>query len=155
VAATSSIGQSESAADVTSPAVPARVRWARYIYLVVAWVFVACVVVQVFSAGSAIFVDSSRWELHTSFVRVFEPMGLLLFVAALFARFGLRHTLLTLCLPLLAGLQYLFIDLGRSSGFSAEFAALHPINALLIFVLALHVGQLAWRKTRELDPAPA
>jgi len=41
------------------------------------------------------------------------------------------------------------------AGFSAEFAALNPINALLIFVLALHLGRFAWRKTRELDLAPA
>src|SRR3954468_23601301 len=65
---------------------PAWVRWARWIYLAFAWIFVGCVLGQVFLAGLATFVDPARWLWHTTFIHFFEFLPILMLPFAFLAR---------------------------------------------------------------------
>ncbi len=122
---------------------PARVRWARRGYLVLAWVFVGCVAVQVFFAGMATFGDAARWTWHTTFVHAFELLPLLMLPLAFLARAPAAMRWLTGALFALIWLQYLTANVGGIP------SALHPVNALVIFWIAVHLGQRAWRVTRQ------
>ena len=122
---------------------PAWVRWARRGYLVLAWLFAGCVAVQVFFAGLATFVDSARWGWHTSFVHAFELLPLLMLPLAFLARAPAAMRWLTGALFALIWLQYLTANIGGIA------AALHPVNALVIFWVAVHLGQRAWRVLRQ------
>lgn len=121
----------------------ARVRWSRYIYLTLAWVFVACVVYQVFLAGMAVFVDSLNWGAHTSFIHAFEfvPLPMLLFV--FLGRLPVAARWLTGLLIVLIFAQYATANIGGVAG------AFHPVNALLITWVAIFLGQSAWRAVRQ------
>lgn len=116
-------------------------RTVRIIYAVLAWVLVGCILTQVFLAGMAIFGNPSYWAMHTSFVHFFEFLPLVLFILAFVGRLrgGLRWWPLVLIF-LIAG-QYATAHLG-----TAVAGALHPVNALLIFGIAVLV---AWRSSRR------
>ncbi len=122
---------------------PARVRWARRGYLALAWVFAGCVAAQVFFAGMATFVDPARWRWHTTFVHAFELLPLLMLPLAFLARAPAAMRWLTGALFALIWLQYLTANIGGIA------AALHPVNALIIFWVAVHLGQRAWRVLRQ------
>jgi hypothetical protein len=122
---------------------PARVRWARWGYLALAWLFAGCVAAQVFLAGLAIFVDAARWPWHTAFIHTFEFLPLLMLPLAFLARAPAALRWLTGALFALLWLQYLTANIGGIP------AALHPVNALLIFWVAVHLGQRAWRVLRQ------
>ena len=121
----------------------ARVRWARRGYLALAWLFVGCVAVQVFLAGMATFVDAARWTWHTGFVHAFEFLPLLMLPVAFLARTPAALRWLTGALFALIWLQYLTANIGGIAG------AFHPVNALLIFWVAVYLGLRAWRVLRQ------
>ena len=121
----------------------ARVRWARRSYLVLAWVFAGCVAVQVFFAGMATFVDAARWAWHRGFIHAFEFLPLLMLPAAFLARAPAAMRWLTGALFALIWMQYLTANIGGIA------AAFHPVNALVISWIAVHLGQRAWRLMRE------
>ena len=142
-AAVGRVGEDREARSTGAPAPAAgRVRWARRGYLVLAWAFAGCVAVQVFLAGMATFVDAARWAWHTSFVHAFEGPPLLMLPLAFLARAPAAMRWLTGALFALIGLQYLTANVGGIP------SALHPVNALVIFWVAVHLGQRAWRVTR-------
>ncbi len=122
---------------------PVWVRWARGGYLALAWVFAGCVAAQVFFAGMATFVDPASWRWHTTFVHAFELLPLLMLPIAFLARAPAAMRWLTGALFALIWLQYLTANIGGIA------AALHPVNALIIFWVAVHLGQRAWRVTRQ------
>ena len=106
-------------------------------YAALAWVFVLCVGYQVFLAGMAVFVDAINWVRHVSFVHYFELIPVVMLIVAFVGKMPkgqglyLRPTLLFV----LVGLQYALAGSGRG-----VLAALHPVNALLIFWLAVAVA---------------
>jgi len=110
-------------------------------YLLVAWIFVLFVLIQVFLAGLSIFVSPAGWPRHVEFGHYLGPLSLALLVLALVGRLPRRTVLLTVLLMLLYSLQYVFVEVPPQLGLP-ELSALHPVNALLIFWLAL---SLAWR----------
>jgi len=112
------------------------VRLARIFYAGLSSVFVACVLVQVFFAGVGAF--GANWSWHLTFVHLLELLPLLMTPVAFFGRlpYGLR--LLPLGLLVLTGAQYAFANS------TVPAAALHPVNALLIFLLSLFVARRAW-----------
>ena len=103
---------------------------ARQIYMALAWVFLICIVTQVFIAGMAIFSDPAQWEAHTLFVKLFALVPLIMFLLTFPAGIRGRGRWLSLGLFLLVVLQFQTIQL-----FSSVFiiAALHPVIALLLF----------------------
>jgi hypothetical protein len=109
--------------------------WARTGYRVVAWTFLACIAIQVFLAGMAVFGGAANWGMHTGFVHVFELLPLVMVPLAFLGRLpnGLRwHPLVAF---VLIGLQYALAQAGTPA------AALHPVNALLLFWIALGLAR--------------
>lgn len=122
-----------------------RIRWARGGYVVVAGLFVVCVLIQVFIAGMAVFVDPENWSLHANFVHVFEFLPLVMLVLAFLGRLSQGLKLLPAVLFVLLIVQY-----ATALGFSdSVVAALHPVNALVIFGIAVMAIRRAWRALSE------
>lgn len=123
-------------------------RWARYGHLAAAWVFVASVVVQVFLAGMALFGGSPNFKTHVEFgYSAIWVVAILLPIFALVARLprrdiGLSFLLLALYIP-----QCLLPPIARSGG-PAFIAALHPVNALLLFTIGVVISRRAWQSVR-------
>ena len=116
-----------------------RVAWARYGYVVVAGVFAACVLVQVYVAGMAVFVDPANWSLHAGFVHAFEPLLPVLLILAFLGGLPRRLKLAPVGLFALVSVQY-----ATASAFGSMVAAVHPVNAVAIFLLALLTARRAW-----------
>ena len=111
--------------DASSPS------WARYAYTLLAGAFAACVLVQTYIAGMAVFVDPANWSLHTTFVHVFEPLLLLLLAIAFLGRLSRPLKVAPLGLFVLVTVQYATAHL-----FGSLVAAIHPVNAVAIFLAA-------------------
>jgi hypothetical protein len=112
------------------------VRAARLLYAALSTAFVSCVVVQVFFAGMGAF--GADWDWHKTFVHLLELLALAMIPAALVARSSWGLTLLPFGLVFLIGVQYAFADSAVPA------AALHPVNAVLIFVLSMGATKRAW-----------
>lgn len=126
----------------------------RLAYAALAWVLVACVVIQVLLAGMGVFVSPARYSWHTGFVHVFEGLPILMVILSFSGRMPRRVSGLTVGMFVLIELQYLFIGLGESV--NLNLAALHPVNALLIFWLSLVLARRGRRLWRErVNPTPA
>ena len=108
---------------------------ARSAYVVVAWLFVACSVVQVFLAGLGVFAGPQNFLLHREFGYLFGLLTIVLIVLALVGRLPRRFVGLSVLLLLMFALQSVFI-LAWRSGASAV-AALHPVNGFLILLLGI------------------
>jgi mercuric ion transport protein len=108
----------------------------RVLYVVFAWVLALCLLIQVFLAGLGIFGSPSLLSLHTTFIHYFEFLPLLLILLALMGR--TRHALVwwSLLLQVQIELQYFFAHAPVS-----VVAALHPVNAVLMFWITIHVAR--------------
>lgn len=118
----------------------------RLAYRILAWLMVACIAAQVFLAGMAVFVNAKDWDWHVAFVHTFEYVPILMFILSLSGRMTNRMRAMTAGLFVLIELQYALIQLGDHV--SNDIAALHPVNALLIFWLAIVLARRAeqiWR----------
>ncbi|HET7686456.1 MAG TPA: DUF6220 domain-containing protein [Candidatus Limnocylindria bacterium] len=123
-------------------------RFVRYAFVGTAWLFLACVVVQVFLAGLGVFAGAENFELHRGFGYLFGWLTLVLLVLALIGRLGGRWVGRSALLLLLFALQSVFVALREPL---PALAALHPVNALVIF----YVAQLTARGSRAVLPAAA
>jgi Ni,Fe-hydrogenase I cytochrome b subunit len=110
----------------------------RLAFVAVAWLFVACVMVQVFLAGLGVFADGENFNLHREFGYLFGWLTLILLVLALAGRLGRRWIGLSALLLVLFALQSVFVALREVIPAAA---ALHPVNALAIFYVALVVAR--------------
>ncbi len=114
-------------------------------YLVVAILFVLCVLLQVFLAGVSIFVSPSWWEIHKRFGESFGSLTILLLLLSIAMRPQRSIIWLTTLLVVLYSLQYVFIELASRLGVPL-LSALHPVNALVIFWLAVTLGRSVFRQ---------
>ncbi len=124
------------------------VRYARLAYRGVIWLFVACVVVQVFLAGLGVFAGQDKFEFHRNFGYTFGWLALFLPLLAWAGRLGGRVILLSLGIVLLFILQSVLVGLRTDMPY---LAALHPVNALAIFWLSLTLA----RGSRQFAAAPS
>jgi hypothetical protein len=108
------------------------VRIARIAFAGLAWLFLACVVAQVFLAGVAVFSDND-FATHRQFGYLFGILTLALVLLAAAGRMGRRWIGGSALLLGLFALQSVFVAL---RGSSPAVAALHPVNALAIFWVA-------------------
>lgn len=126
--------------------------WARAGYRVLAWAFLACIAIQVFLAGIAVFGGATKWGMHTGFVHLFELVPLIMIPLAFLGRLPLRLRWHPLVAFILIVMQYALIY-GFPDLFGIpEIAALHPVNALLIFWIALGMAR---GSSKERRPAAA
>ncbi len=110
----------------------------RIAYIGVAWLFLACIVIQVFLAGLGVFAGAQHFKVHRGFGYLFGWLTLVLLILALAGRMGRRWIGLSSLLLLLFAFQSVFILLREALPAAA---ALHAVNALAIFVVALHVAR--------------
>ena len=115
---------------------PAYARAGGLLYALLASVFFVGVSVQVFFAGMGAF--GADWSWHLTFVHLLEPLPLLMTPMAFVGRLPWALRLLPVGLLVLIGAQYAFANT------TVPAAALHPVNALLIFWVSLHVARRAW-----------
>ncbi|HEX7083841.1 MAG TPA: DUF6220 domain-containing protein [Gaiellaceae bacterium] len=134
----------------------------RIAYRYVVSIFLVGVVVQFFLAGLGVFRAQRQSDAGTAvtdklFGSDFDPhvalgntlliVGVVAFLCAAGAKLGRRWVSTALALPVLVALQSVFANAGP-----APFRALHPVNAILILGVAVHLTIRAWAEQRE---APA
>ena len=112
------------------------VRLARVFYALLSSVFVACVLVQIFFAGVGAF--GADWDLHLTFVHLFGALPVLMIPMGFVGRLSWGSRLVPTLLVVLIGVQY------ATANSAVPAAALHPVNALLIFWVGLLVARQAW-----------
>jgi hypothetical protein len=118
----------------------------RIAFAVGAWAFVAAIVLQVFFAGIGVFTTGSdRFSLHVGFGWLLPLVPLVVLLLAAVAGAG-RTTGLSALLLLLVVIQ---MALPAMRGDLPLVAALHPVNALVIFAVALVVARRATALARQ------
>jgi uncharacterized protein DUF6220 len=122
------------------------VRGALYAYAILAWAFLAGVVVQVFFIGLALFAGSENLELHVSLGWILHLVPILILAAAALARAGRQQILLAAALAVIVFIVPIFALLRDSA---PVVAALHPVGALLAFWLAIIVARGATQLIRS------
>jgi hypothetical protein len=127
----------------------------RQVHAWLAWVFAAAIVVQVFLAGLAIpqLGGNGSFAAHRDFGYLIGLLTLLVLVAAVLARAGRRR------IAQAAGLLGLYVVQSSlpylDPGLPAA-AALHPVNALVMFGLGLWYARAVWRvRAADVDTAAA
>jgi hypothetical protein len=115
------------------------VRWARIGFALLAWVFVALTVLQVYLAGAAVqqLGGSNDFGTHQAMGYVIMIIALVQLVLSFAARLGWRMIGASALLLVLMLVQSSLVHLN-----SPSLAALHPVNGFLVAVLGLWV---AWR----------
>jgi mercuric ion transport protein len=126
---------------------------ARTAFVWVAWIFVACCVVQVFLAGLAVFESPARFADHRNFGYLFGLLTIVLIVLAIAGRLGRVVIGLSILLLVLFALQSVFVLMRTSAPFVA---ALHPVNGFLILFIGIVVARMAAARRQEdvSEPVP-
>jgi len=108
---------------------------------VVASIFVACLVVQVFLAGLGVFDSPSAFITHTTWGYVIEWLTLVMLLIAAFGRLGRRLIGLTALTLVLMVLQSVFVAVRDDF---PMVAALHPVNGFGVLLVTIVIARLAW-----------
>src|SRR6187431_2340666 len=106
--------------------------FARTAYPVVAGLFVACAVIQVFLAGLGVFDDPKAFITHREFGYLFGWLPLVMLGLALVGSLPRRFVGLSALLFVLFILQSVFVAMRESM---PAVAALHPLNGFLILAI--------------------
>jgi Family of unknown function (DUF6220) len=123
--------------------VPSIRRYARWALILLTGLFLVAVVAQILTAGFGIF-GATSLDLHEDLgFTLTHGLSILVFLAALVAWIGRRDLALAFLIGVLTTIQVFLPELDNR-----WIAGLHPVNALLIFLLAL---VLLWR----LRPIPS
>jgi len=120
----------------------------RQVHAWLAWAFVAAIVIQVFVAGLAIpqLGGNGSFETHQGFGYAMGLIVLALVISAVAARAGQRRILQALGLLGLYVVQTILPNL--DPGLSVA-AALHPLNAMFLFVLSIWYARQVWRERAD------
>jgi hypothetical protein len=125
---------------IDQPTMPARSglrSFARTAYFVVLWVFVACLVVQLFLAGLGVFAGYQNFLTHRDFGYLFGLLVIPLMILAALARLPRRFVLLSVLIFILFVMQSVLL-LFRTD--APSIAALHPLNGVLILLISVWLG---------------
>ncbi|WP_248926808.1 DUF6220 domain-containing protein [Paenibacillus hamazuiensis] len=128
-------GTTAKAADADAEAGRSvRIQTVRFIYGLLAAVYLTCVVLQVFFAGLGVLVSPGELQLHRVFANYFEFGSIIMFLLSFFGKIrgGLRWW--TLALFALTSLQHMTI-----LTFTGSLRAVHAIDALLLFGISMHL----------------
>ena len=118
---------------------------ARYAYATLAWLFVAGVLTQAFLAGAGLF----KWTTmapHAAFGYGVTLLPALMLVLAHPARLDRRTVLLNFAMFFMATILQPSLAYARED--APVIAALHPVNALLLFALGIVVARRSMRLVR-------
>jgi Family of unknown function (DUF6220) len=119
---------------------------------VVAWLFAGCIVVQVFLAGLGVFDGAAAFVTHRNFGYVFGWLTLVMVAISIVGRLPRRLIGLSLLALAQFALQSVLI-LFRDD--QPAVAALHPVNGVLLLVVAIAIGRIAWAGRRASLASPA
>ena len=117
----------------------------RQVHAYLAWAFVGSIVIQVFLAGQAIpqLGGNGSFVTHREFGYLIGLLTLLVLLAAIAARAGRRR------IGQVAGLLVLYViqsSLPYMDPALPLAAALHPVNALVMFLLGVVYAIGVWRE---------
>ena len=118
------------------------VRFFRISYIALAWIFVACVLLQVFIAGAAVFDPPHHWEQHKTFVHFFEFLPILMLIIAFPAKLSKSIRWQSLGLYGVIFVQYATANLSSVW----VIAALHPVIAVALFWWSVSLARRAQRE---------
>ncbi|KRT62630.1 MAG: hypothetical protein XU10_C0023G0008 [Chloroflexi bacterium CSP1-4] len=114
-------------------------RWARRGVVIVAWLFVAGVVGQVFLAGLGVFgVPAGDFSTHRGFGYLVGWLTLVILVLAIAGRLPRRVIGLAVLLLILFALQSVFVAIRDEY---PAVAALHPLNGFLILLVGIVIAR--------------
>jgi hypothetical protein len=116
-------------------------QWIRRAHLVVAWAFVAGVVVQVFLAGLGVFDSPERFQTHAGWGYLLELLPIVLLVLAVVGRLGRRQVIYPIALFAMFILQSILVALRTDM---PVVAALHPVNGFAILLVGIMMAREAW-----------
>jgi hypothetical protein len=122
----------------------------RRAHLVVAWAFVAGVVVQVFLAGLGVFDNPATFSVHATWGYTLEILPLLLLALAAVGRLGRHQLIFPAALFGMFMLQSIFVVLRADL---PMVAALHPVNGFAILFVGIAMAREAWAARESADPA--
>jgi hypothetical protein len=108
-----------------------------------AWLYAVCILIQVFLAGLStglLGAEPQRWSDHVSFGQMIGTLPILLVIFALVGRVSVLTIVLSVAIFFLYGLQYPFANTNTSA-----VAALHAVNALVMFWITTQIAQQAQR----------
>jgi len=121
----------------------------RYLFAAMAALFAVGVVAQVFLAGMAVF-GAGSWDDHVEFGYLVAIFPVLVIPLAALARAGRGSVWLTVAALVVAQVQT-FLPWFRAD--VPWIAALHPVNAMVVFGLAVIIARRALALAR--GPLPA
>jgi hypothetical protein len=116
----------------------------RQIHAAVAWIFVASIIIQVWLAGMAIPQlggSTASFATHIDFGYLMGVVALALLVTAFLTGLGRRRVLQSAGILGLYIVQTILPNIGV-----AAIEALHPVNAVLLFVAATVYARVVWRE---------
>ena len=114
---------------------------ARTLHTVVAWVFVAALVVQVWLAGRGVFESPTMFDAHRNLGYTLSLFTIVLLVLGILGGMGRRPAILAVVIFGLFILQSVFVLMREST---PAVAALHPVNGFLILFLAIVIARDSW-----------
>jgi hypothetical protein len=112
-----------------------------------AWVFAAGIILQVFLAGLALFVDSANWAVHSSFPRYFAFLPILMILLSFIMRLPVTYRFQSIRLFIMVAATFATAVLSSKIGF---LSALHPVIAVALFMSAMSLARNAAAQTREI-----
>ncbi|MGD9892610.1 MAG: DUF6220 domain-containing protein [Dehalococcoidia bacterium] len=124
---------------------PAYARFGRIAFAITATLLTGSIVLQVFFAGLGLMVDGDQMGLHRAMGGLIGLFPMVLLVLGLIGRVPGRVFGLVGLLYLLYVLQWVFVTVPDLP----TMRALHPVNALLLFLVALQITRGAWRLQRS------
>jgi mercuric ion transport protein len=123
---------------------------ARLAYLGAAWVFLACLVVQLFLVGLDLFEALGDASVHREFAYLYGWLAPALVLLAGVGRLPGRRVALTALLLVLFAVQTYLPSLADRAPLLAAF---HAVNALAIFWLTLHLAVTSRDLVEPLSPS--
>ncbi len=113
-----------------------RIHVARVIFALLTGLFTLCLIIQLFIAGLAIFVDSTFWPRHTLFAHIFDKIPLLMLLLSFLGRFPVKIRWYSAAL---FGLVFVMYFTANIRPILPWVAATHPVVAVGMIGLALLV----------------
>lgn len=120
-------------------ATPSRDKKVRLIFAIIAWLFAVCVIVQVFIAGMAIFIDADHWRLHVHFIHIFEWLPIIMFILTFIGSIPSALRWQSLGLFALIFIQYATANMGSVG----VLPAFHTVIALIMFSWSIAIARRA------------
>jgi hypothetical protein len=111
-------------------------RGARHVLIWLARIFAVCVVIQVFFAGAALFMDTDYWKFHLRFPRFFAFLPIIMIVLSFIAK--LSSSVRLKCFQLFGMIILMFLTAVLSSKIGI-LSALHPVIAIMLFGTSLSI----------------